>query len=140
MGTLQNRAVLLLRITFGILFLWLGALKLFAAGDGITVLQNALPASLAFSQLFSFAVSFLEITLGIAFLTNKFVKVASVAAFIVLLLTAVLILISQGFDPRFPVLSTEGESALKNIVLSTGALILSLMESGKKEPTDHSTH
>jgi uncharacterized membrane protein YphA (DoxX/SURF4 family) len=140
MSSLQNRAVLLLRITFGVLFLWFGALKLFAAGDSLALLQNALPASLAFSQLFSFAVSFLEIALGIAFLTNKFVKVASAAAFFELFITAVLILVTQGFDPRFPVLSIEGESALKNIVLSTGALILALMESEKKDPTEHPSH
>lgn len=124
METLNKNALLLIRLSLGIAFLWFGALKLFTTGDGISLLQKSLPTALAFSQLFSFLVAFLEILLGISFLSNKFIRSASIIAFLYLIITSFFIMISVGFDPRFPVLSTAGESTIKNLVLAASALML----------------
>lgn len=132
MSNWENKAFLFLRLSLGLMFLWFGVLKLFASGDGLSILQASLPTGLAFSQLFSFFIAFLEITLGLAFLSGKFVKTASITGFVYLLTTAVLIVLTQGFDPRFPVLSAAGESALKNLVLAGSCLIL--LTGKRKEP------
>jgi uncharacterized membrane protein YphA (DoxX/SURF4 family) len=134
MSKLEGKAFLLLRLSLGFVFLWFGVLKLFAAGDGLSVLQASLPQELAFSQLFSFFVSFLEILLGFSFLLNKFIKPSALVAFVYLLLTGGFILVSQGFDPRFPVLSSAGESAVKNLVLAAAALVLLSENGAGKDP------
>jgi uncharacterized membrane protein YphA (DoxX/SURF4 family) len=134
MSKLEGKAFLLLRLSLGFVFLWFGVLKLFAAGDGLSVLQTSLPQELAFSQLFSFFVSFLEILLGFSFLLNKFIKLSALVAFVYLLLTGGFILVSQGFDPRFPVLSSAGESAVKNLVLAAAALVLLSENGAGKDP------
>jgi uncharacterized membrane protein YphA (DoxX/SURF4 family) len=134
MSKLEGKAFLLLRLSLGFVFLWFGVLKLFAAGDGLSVLQTSLPQELAVSQLFSFFVSFLEILLGFSFLLNKFIKLSALVAFVYLLLTGGFILVSQGFDPRFPVLSSAGESAVKNLVLAAAALVLLSENGAGKDP------
>jgi uncharacterized membrane protein YphA (DoxX/SURF4 family) len=128
----------LTRLSIGIMFLWFGFLKLFTSGDGLQLLQNSLPAQLAFSQVFSFIVAFFEITIGLSFITNKLVKVSSVAAFVYLILTSFFILITFGFEPRFPVLSTSGESSIKNIALALATLILFNENKSHNLPTSES--
>ncbi len=120
----HKRSMLLLRLSLGIVFLWFGVLKLFAVSPSLIILQNSLPTALGQSQFLSFLVSFIEILLGASFLSNKLDRIASIVAAISLLLITILVLITQGFDPRFPVLSAAGESVLKNLVLIAGCFAL----------------
>ena len=120
----QERAFMLLRFALGVTFLWFGILKLFNASPVLDIIKKAVPAILSDSQLFFFALSALEILIGISFLTNRYTKVAAVVMIVHLLVVTVSVLITQGFDPRFPVLSLAGEFVVKNLVLMAGGLVL----------------
>lgn len=120
---LHERSVLLLRFAFGIVFVWTGILKLFNVSPVQDILTKALPG-LGESQLLLFAAAFFEILIGIALLSNKFVKIASIILIVHMLIVTIAVLFTQGFAPRFPVLSLAGEHVLKNLVFIAGALIL----------------
>jgi putative oxidoreductase len=124
MEVLNRKSLTILRISLGIVFLWFGVLKLFTSSPSLSLLQNALPFEMATSQLFSFFVALFEIALGVSFLANKLDRIAAIAAAVSLLLVTLLVLVTSGFDPRFPVLSIAGESVLKNLVLIAGCLVL----------------
>lgn len=116
--------ILLLRLSLGVVFLWFGVLKLFNAGPVLTVIKHALPQILTESQIFFLALSLLEIFIGLAFLTNRFVRIASLAMVFHLFVATISVLITQGFNPRFPILSLEGEFVVKNLVLISAGLVL----------------
>lgn len=130
----HNHAVQILRITLGIIFIWMGILKLFNVSPIQDALTTAIPG-LGESQVLLFSAAFFEVLVGGALLANKFVKVAAVVLIIHLLVITVAMLFSQGFAPRFPVLSLVGEHALKNVVLIAAALVLV----SEKEENQHHT-
>lgn len=91
------------------------------------------------SQLFLFALSFVEVGIGVALLSNRFVKITAIVMIIHLLLATSSVLITQGFDPRFPVLSLAGEFVVKNLVLIAAGLILIVEKTSKSEKSDTSS-
>lgn len=125
--------MLFLRIAFGIVFVWMGILKLFNVSPVQSVLSNAIPA-LGESQLLLFSAAFFEILIGTAFLANKFVRFAAIIMVIHTFIITFAVLFTQGFAPRFPVLSLAGEHALKNLVFIAAGLILI---SEKEEKAHH---
>ncbi len=139
----HNTALRLLRLSLGIIFFWFGVLKLFNVSPALEILQKALPV-LGQSQLFMFLIAFLEILIGISFLVNKLDKTSAIVMEVYLLITTFAILATQGFNPRFPVLSLEGEFAIKNLGLMAAGLILivekedSLVDSTQGKPSTHS--
>lgn len=120
----EHKAVRILQYTLGITFLWFGILKLFNASPVLNIIKLAIPPFLSDSQIFFFLLSLLEIAIGTAFLANRFVKIAAIVMIIHLLIASSSVLITQGFDPRFPVLSLEGEFVVKNLVLMAAGLVL----------------
>lgn len=131
---LHNHAILFLRIALGIVFFWMGVLKLFNVSPIQQALTTAIPG-LGESQILLFSAAFFEILIGAALLANKFVKVAAMIMSIHLLIITAALFFSQGFAPRFPVLSLVGEHALKNLVLIAAALVLL----AEKEEKQHHT-
>lgn len=136
MKVFHNRSVMFLRISLGIVFVWMGVLKLFNVSPVQEILANAIPG-LGESQLLLFAAAFFEILIGAAFLANKFVKIAAIVMAIHVLISTLAVLATQGFAPRFPVLSLAGEHALKNLVFIAAALVL-LSEKEEETPLHHS--
>jgi putative oxidoreductase len=133
---LHGRAVMLIRLALGLVFVWMGVLKLFNVSPMQDILNNAIP-SLGESQLLLFAAAFFEILIGAAFLANKFVKFAAVIMSIHLFILTFAVLFTQGFAPRFPVLSLAGEHALKNLVLIAAGLLLLSEEHEKPHHASH---
>lgn len=131
---LHKHASLLLRVSLGIIFTWMGILKLFNVSPVQDSLTQAFPA-LGESQVLLFSAAFFEILIGAAFLANKFVKIAAAIMSIHLLIITTAVLITQGFAPRFPVLSLIGEHAIKNLVLIAAGLVLL----SEKEESIHAT-
>lgn len=122
----RDFSLTLLRLSLGITFFWFGILKLFNASPIIETVKNSLPPMLGESQIFLFSLALLEMLLGIAFLANRFVRLASIIMIVHLLIASISVLLSQGFSPRFPILSLEGEFVVKNLVLiAAGFLLLS---------------
>lgn len=133
MEFLHNRSLLLLRLSLGISFLWFGVLKLFDASPVQEAIASSFPSSIGESQLFMFLIAMIEILIGFSFLSNKFVKFTAIVMVVTVFLITLPVLINQGFDPRFPVLSLVGEIALKNIVIMSAGLILIAEKEEPKE-------
>ncbi len=129
-------ALSLLRYSLGIVFFWFGILKLFNASPVIEIIERALPPMLGESELFMFSLAFVEMLIGIAFLANRFVKLAAFVMIGHLLVATGSVLITQGFTPRFPVLSFAGEFVVKNIVLIAAGVILIAEKNEKTSEKD----
>ncbi len=132
MDIISRKSLTILRVSLGICFVWFGVLKLFAVSYTLGILQSALPSVIGQSQMFGFIVALVEIAIGISFLINKWDRIASLAMVILVAILTIPVLVTQGFDPRFPVLSIVGESAMKNLILIAGGFVLL---SDKNAPT-----
>lgn len=132
----SNLTIKLVRWSLGLTFLWFGALKLFNASPVLPIIKRAMPEGVAESQLFFIALSLLEIGLGLAFLSNKFVKLAAIIMIGHLIVATCSVLFTQGFDPRFPVLSLPGEFVLKNLVIIAAGLTLLSYKNEKPDPIE----
>jgi putative oxidoreductase len=119
----HKRSMLLLRWALGIVFGWFGLLQIFNASPAQELLIKSIPG-LGGSQLLLFLVAFIEFLIGVALLSNRYIKIAVIVMILLLLIESVAVLITQGFDPRFPLLSLAGEFTLKNLVLMGGGLVL----------------
>lgn len=133
---LHTHALTFLRVSLGIIFVWMGILKIFNVSPVQDSLINAFP-SLGESQLLLFCVGFFEILVGAAFLANKFVKIAAIVMCIQLLFVTAAVLFTQGFAPRFPVLSLIGEHVLKNLALIAAGLVLIAEKEEKQHQAEH---
>ena len=127
----HERLMLYLRWALGIVFLWFGVLKLFNTSPSLDLFKAFLPAVLGESQLFYFVLAVLEIAIGAAFVANKYVRVAVILMILHLIGETVFVLVTQGFTPRFPILSLAGELVLKNVVLISAGLFL-IVEKAEK--------
>jgi uncharacterized membrane protein YphA (DoxX/SURF4 family) len=134
MELLRNKSYLILRISLGIFFLWVGVLKLFAVGPSIELIQSSLPANIGQSPYFTFIIALVEMLIGASFLSNRLTKFASIIMVVSVFLISIPIFIIHGFDPRFPVLSLAGELVLKNMILIGAGLVL-LTENTKPDTT-----
>lgn len=117
------RAIMFLRYALGITFLWFGILKLFNASPAILLIKTALPI-IVDMPIFFLTLALLEIVLGVAFITNRLVKIAAVVMIGHLLIASITVLFTQGFNPWFPILSLEGEFVVKNLVLIAAGFVL----------------
>jgi len=129
---------MLLRLALGVTFFWFGILKLFNVSPMQEVIAKAFPV-IGESQFLLFLFALVEILLGVAFLANRFVRIAASLMIIWLLIVTLAVLVTQGFEPRFPVLSLVGEDVLKNLVFIAAGLVLlsegknKAVEGGKKD-------
>lgn len=132
MDVISRKSLTILRVFLGICFVWFGVLKLFAVSYTLGILQSALLPAIGQSQMFGFVIALIEIAIGISFLINKWDRIAAMVMVIYVAILTIPVLVTQGFDPRFPVLSIVGESAMKNLILVAGGLVLL---SDKNAPT-----
>ena len=138
MSFFHTRSVMLLRLALGVTFFWFGILKLFNVSPMQEVIAKAFPV-IGESQFLLFLFALVEILLGVAFLANRFVRIAASLMIIWLLIVTLAVLVTQGFEPRFPVLSLVGEDVLKNLVFIAAGLVLlsegknKAVEGGKKD-------
>lgn len=120
----KNLSINLLRFSLGFIFIWLGILKMFNASTSLEILKNSLPQAMGESQIFIFAVSFLEILIGIGLFLKRTYRFSALIMIILLAIITIAALVTQGFDPRFPVLSFVGEYSLKNLTLITAGIVI----------------
>jgi uncharacterized membrane protein YphA (DoxX/SURF4 family) len=114
---------------------------IFTVSPQIELIKNGLPPAFGQSQLFLFLVGFLELLIGIAYIATRFVRFASAVMIVELLVLTIAILFTQGFNPRFPVLSLAGEFVLQNLGLIAAGLVLitESRELGEKENAETNT-
>ncbi len=135
----SRMALNLLRYSLGVVFIWFGVLKLFNASPDLEILKASMPAVLGQSQLFFLVVSILEILIGIGLFLKRTIRFTVIVMILVLIVVTVAVLLTQGFDPRFPILSLAGEFALKNLVLIAAGLVL-LTKVEKNEEIQEDKH
>lgn len=129
---MQRLSLLILRVSLGMVFVWFGALKILNCCPVLEILEKALPLSLAQSSATVMALGIVEFTIGAGFLANLATKLLSLAMIAHLLVATANVLITQGFEPHFPMLSLAGEFVIKNLVLITGAVVIFSHQTLKK--------
>lgn len=128
-----------LRYTTGFIFIWFGVLKMFNASPSLDILKNSLPQAFGESQIFFFAIAFLEILIGIGLFLKRTYRFSALVMIILLTLVTLSTLFTQGFEPRFPILSLAGEYALKNlaIIAAAVAILSGKSKTVEENPTSH---
>jgi uncharacterized membrane protein YphA (DoxX/SURF4 family) len=117
--------VTLLRVSFGLIFIWFGALKIANATPVGKLVADTLP--IIPGDLLVRALGVFEVSIGIGLLVGRFL---SVIAFLMVahLTTTFLVLVIQpevAFSHGNPLeLTMTGEFVVKNIVLITAGLVL----------------
>jgi reactive chlorine resistance protein C len=122
----------LLRISLGLILLWIGALKFADPSPVVGLLHASLPI-LAFKG-FVYTVGVLEITASILLFTGIAVRYVGLLVLIVFAGTLTIFLITPNvtYGPQgFPYLSLVGQFLLKDFVLASAAIALVAMESMK---------
>lgn len=97
---------------------------MFNASPSLEILKNSLPQALGESQIFIFAVSFLEILIGVGLFLKRTYRFSALIMVVLLAIVTIASLITQGFSPRFPILSLTGEYALKNLALISAGIVI----------------
>jgi putative oxidoreductase len=117
-GFMSSYAILIIRISLGIVFVWFGLLKVVGVSPVFDLASHVvywLPA-----ELFVPLLGIWEIAIGVGLLLGKALRVILAMLFLQLAGTFLLLLIwpeaaFQGGNPLF--LTTEGEFVIKNLVL-----------------------
>lgn len=117
-------AISFLRLSLGIIFLWFGLLKIFDVSPVMNIIILALPPILGQSPIFLLLLALVEIVIGALFLINRFIKITAIVTAVHLTIASIAVLITQGFDPYFPLLTLEGEFVAKNLILIAAAMFL----------------
>jgi putative oxidoreductase len=124
----------LIRYSLALVFLWFGILKLFNASAVYTLVQKSMLMMPINFDTFFLVLAVLEMAIGLGMIWSKTAKLAALIMIGHLTVATVSTLITQGFLPRFPILSLEGEFVLKNLVLIlVGVLIIITPQKSTKE-------
>jgi uncharacterized membrane protein YkgB len=122
---LARHSLTLLRISIGLIFVWFGALKLF---PGMSPAEPLIRAAITFlpMDLFLPFLAVLEMTIGLGFITGKFMRLT-----VILLLGQMagamspIILAPDRIWATFPfVFTLEGQYVVKDIILISAGLVI----------------
>lgn len=120
----ERFSVSLLKITFSLIFIWFGALKLLSLSPAHAIIESALPYNLGSCRAFLLGLGVLEILIGISLLIGRHPRIVACVMILHLFIATLSVLITQGFSPQFPLLSLAGEFVIKNFALMAGGLII----------------
>lgn len=129
-ATIRKFAPAFLRISLGIILLWIGALKFVDPSPVVGLLQASLP--FLASPAFVYLLGVLEVVAAVLLFARFRVQYVGLLVFALFLGTLTIFLIAPGVvygDRSFPVLSLVGEFLLKDLVLSAATLAVIAMES-----------
>lgn len=115
---------ILLRVIISLVFMWLGALKIFGYDPTSETVSFLYPLITNDISLIIFGV--IEIFIGISIVTKRF-RVANYIALTFFLIGSIFPFIQHAdllFKPTFPLLSTVGQAVLSNTVLIVAGLYI----------------
>jgi uncharacterized membrane protein YkgB len=117
-----------LRIAFGILFLWLGLLKIVPGVSPAEDLMRASMPSFVPIDLFIRFAAVWEIVIGIGFLTARYRRLVVLMTFATMAVTLSILWMAPGrVWTGFPFgLSFEGEYVIKDVVIAAAAILLAV--------------
>lgn len=119
----QERLIVVLRISLGLVFLWFGALKVAGFNPVYEIIVASFPF---FASGVGFAfLGLLETVIGIGLILNLFPVVTHVALLLHLAGTFSVFVLGPElmFNPYFPILTLEGEFVFKNAVLAMSGFV-----------------
>jgi len=120
----ENKLIVALRVSLGLVFFWFGALKVFDLTPVAEVVNLVSP--LLASGMGLIILGAVEVLIGIGLMFNWFPKTSQIALVLHLLGTFLVFITAPGmmFDPYFPVLTLAGEFVFKNIILVFAGLVI----------------
>jgi uncharacterized membrane protein YphA (DoxX/SURF4 family) len=126
-------AIPLLRVGFGVLFLWLGLLKVLGVSPAEPLMRASMPPFVPMEFFFPFA-GVWEVIIGLGFLTGLLPRITLLMTLATMTVTLSILWMSPGLIWRsFPfVLSFEGEYVVKDIVIAASALVLAATLRGRQ--------
>lgn len=124
----ENVVIATLRATLGVIFMWLGLLKIAGYAPVFSGIGGGIPYFGFEGGVMVFGV--LEGVIGLLLIVNVFWRLAEPLLGIYMLGTAVVFVVlpSAVFRPEFPLLSGFGELVIKNLVLGVAGIVVMIHE------------
>jgi len=126
----ERIAPYVLRISLGLVLLWIGALHLVNPQPIVALLSLSLPF-LAFSA-FVYVLGALEVIAGVLLIAGLWVRYVGLLTLVLFAGTLTIFLIAPGVT-GFPLLSLVGQFLLKDVVLASAAITVAAMDAAKQK-------
>ena len=120
---LEEKLIIALRVSLGLIFLWFGLIKVAGYQTVYHIIKASFPM-LATGRGYMI-LGLVEAVIGLGLITNVCRKLTHIALVLHLLGTLTVFLVSPQmmFQPYFPILTLEGEFVVKNITLLAAGLV-----------------
>lgn len=120
----EDKLIIGLRISLGLIFFWFGALKVAGYNPVFEIVNSSFP--FLASGIGNIALGLVEAVIGLGLVSRLFPKIIHTALFFHLLGTFSVFISAPSlmFDPYFPVLTLSGEFVFKNITLAMAGLVV----------------
>lgn len=124
----ENAAIVLLRWSLAIIFIWFGLLKVTGHNLVFDLVHSVVP-SMASGTGFLF-LGLIEVAIGLGLLINRWRLAVTLILVVHLAGTFVTFVTEPGlvFQPHFPLLSFAGEFVIKNLALAMGGIVVLIHE------------
>jgi|SRR3989344_1208645 len=124
LGRYENKLIIALRTSLGLIFFWFGSLKVFGLTPVVEVVGIVSPFLAGEAGIIILGA--VEVLIGVCLMFNWFPKTSLIALVLHLLGTFLVFIMGPEmmFQPSFPVLTLTGEFVFKNIVLVIGGLVV----------------
>jgi len=120
----------LLRLSLGVVLLWIGCIHLFEPEPVVVLLSQSLPF-LAFSSMV-YLLGVLEVIAGILLIAGLWVRYVAVLCLALFAGTLTIFVIAPGVT-GFPLLTLMGQFLLKDTVLASAAIALMARDAARHE-------
>lgn len=129
----EDLLVTLLRYSIGIIFIWFGLLKIAGYNPVFDLIQFSAAPFLAHG-LGLIVLGIFETLIGMFLFLNRAILLTHALVLLHLLgtFTTFIFGLHIVFDPKFPILSLEGEFVIKNMILAGAGLVVLIHELRKK--------
>ena len=126
----ERLAPYVLRLSLGLVLLWIGALHLHNPQSTVALLSMSLPF-LAYSVFVSL-LGALEVLAGVLLIAGRWLRYVGLATLVLFVGTLTIFVIAPAVT-GFPFLTLTGEFLLKDVVLASAALTVAAMDAARHE-------
>ncbi len=126
----ERSAPYLLRISLGLVLLWIGALHLQNPQSIVVLLSMSLP--FLASSVFVYVLGALEVIAGVLLIAGLWVRYVGLLTLVLFAGTLTIFVIAPAVT-GFPLLTLIGQFLLKDVVLASAAITVAAMDAAKHE-------
>ncbi|MBI3486499.1 hypothetical protein HY025_06230 [Candidatus Daviesbacteria bacterium] len=120
----MKNSINFLKFSLALVFIWFGFLKLINLSPVTEIVKNSLPFLGNNFSYFFFCLAFFEIAVGFGLLFKKSSRISALLIILHLTIASLSVLLTQGFNSSFPILTLAGEFVTKNLVLIAAASVV----------------